>query len=93
MVVPFSGNVGRGGKPWRLLSILTERNPHRHYVERHAIQSLLGMKLNLVGGTTGHGLSLATTTSGLFVLKHRLDSFNRKRWELWHPTATIIASR
>ena len=57
------------------------------------MQSLLDMKLNLVRGTTGHGLALATTTSGLFVLEHRLDSFNRKRWELWHPTTTVIATR
>ena len=34
------------------------------------------MKLNLVGGTTG--LPLVTAGLGLYVLKHRLDSSNRK---------------
>ena len=72
--------LGAEGSPadWRLFSILARRNSQGHYVERHVIQSLLGMKLNLVGDTTG--LPLATTGSGLYVLKHRLDSFNRIWW-------------
>ena len=43
------------------------------------MQSLLGMKFNLVGDTTG--LPLATTGSGLHVLKLGLDCFNRIWWE------------
>ena len=70
--------LGAEGSPadWRLFPILARRNSQGHYLERHVIQSLLGMKFNLVGDTPG--LPLVTAGLGLYVLKHRLDSSNRK---------------
>ena len=55
--------LGAEGSPadWRLFPILARRNSQGHYVEQHVIQSLLGMKFNLVGDSiawipsTGHG--------------------------------------